>query len=263
MPTTIEERWGSRRWSKGPNPTFEYLWTVKGTEDETEVRDLIETTSPASYFDLELDTTSAEQVGPELWFGAARYAYPGSESEYSFQLGGGSVHITHSRSTIASYPASGFAAAPNFQNGVNVTTEAVEGVDIDWPDYTFSETHYFDDSFVTAGYKATLFELCKCTNNATFKGFAAGEVRLLGVEGSKRGSRERWALTYNFKASENATSLVVGPITGIAKKGWEYLWVYTMEAEDATAKMLVKRPIAVYVEEVYPSGDFSLLGIGT
>jgi hypothetical protein len=36
-----------------------------------------------------------------------------------------------------------------------------------------------------------------------------------------------------------------------------------MEAEDATAKMLVKRPIAVYVEEVYPSGDFSLLGIGT
>jgi hypothetical protein len=263
MVATIEERWGSRRWSKGPNPTFEYLWTVQGTEDEIEVRDLIEATSPETYFDLEKDTTSAEQVGPQLWFGAARYAYPGSESEYSFQLGGGSVHITHSRATIASYPAPGFTTAPDFQGGINVTTEAVEGVDIDWPEYTFAETHYFDDTFVTPAYKATLFELCKCTNNAAFKGFAAGEVRLLGVEGSKRGSRERWALTYNFKASENATSLTVGPITAIAKKGWEYLWVRTMEFEDTTAKMLVKRPVAVYVEEVYPSADFSLLGIGT
>ena len=31
----------------------------------------------------------------------------------------------------------------------------------------------------------------------------------------------------------------------------------------AAAKMLVKRPIAAYVEKVYEEGDFSQLGIGT
>lgn len=32
---------------------------------------------------------------------------------------------------------------------------------------------------------------------------------------------------------------------------------------DAAAKMLVKRPVAAYIEKVYEVGDFSLLGIGT
>jgi hypothetical protein len=33
------------------------------------------------------------------------------------------------------------------------------------------------------------------------------------------------------------------------------------DAEDAAAKALVKKPIAVYIEKVYADGDFSLLGI--
>jgi len=32
---------------------------------------------------------------------------------------------------------------------------------------------------------------------------------------------------------------------------------------DSAAKMLVKKPVGVYVEKVYDSGDFSGLGIGT
>ena len=35
------------------------------------------------------------------------------------------------------------------------------------------------------------------------------------------------------------------------------------DAEDATAKAIVKVPVAVYVEKVYEDGDFSGLGIGT
>ena len=48
-----------------------------------------------------------------------------------------------------------------------------------------------------------------------------------------------------------------------SKKGWEYLWVRYADEEDAAAKMLVKRPIAAYVEKVYEEGDFSQLGIGS
>jgi len=84
----------------------------------------------------------------------------------------------------------------------------------------------------------------------------------LGASGSKRG-QEDWEITFRFAASPNVTGLVIGDIRGINKKGWEYLWVRYTDDEDAAAKTLVKRPIAAYVEQVYPYGDFSGLGIGT
>ena len=50
-------------------------------------------------------------------------------------------------------------------------------------------------------------------------------------------------------------------MTGIDKKGWEYLWVRYEDAEDAAANALVKKPTAAYVEKVYEEGDFAGLGI--
>jgi hypothetical protein len=40
------------------------------------------------------------------------------------------------------------------------------------------------------------------------------------------------------------------------------LWVRYADVEDTNARMLVQRPIAAYVEQVYPYTDFSGLGIG-
>jgi hypothetical protein len=57
------------------------------------------------------------------------------------------------------------------------------------------------------------------------------------------------------------SGLAVGPITGITKRGWDYLWVRYADAEDQN--VLVKQPIAAYVERVYQDGNFVLLGIGT
>jgi len=71
-----------------------------------------------------------------------------------------------------------------------------------------------------------------------------------------------WEITFAFAASPNVTDLTIGNISGISKKGWDYLWCRYADFEDTDAKMLVKRPIAVVVNRVYPSGSFSLLGIG-
>jgi hypothetical protein len=98
-------------------------------------------------------------------------------------------------------------------------------------------------------------------NGSGFKGFTKGEVLFLGASGSKRGL-EDWEITFRFAASPNVTGLSLGSITGIAKEGWNYLWVRFTDDEDATAKALIKRPIAAYVEQVYPYGNFSGLGIG-
>ncbi len=84
----------------------------------------------------------------------------------------------------------------------------------------------------------------------------------LGASGSKRGN-DLWELQFRFSASPNKSDIQVGEITGIAKKGWEYLWVLYVEDVDESAKSIVKKPIGVHVEQVYENGDFSLLGIGT
>jgi hypothetical protein len=97
-------------------------------------------------------------------------------------------------------------------------------------------------------------------NNSAFKGFAAGECLFLGAAGTKRGGGD-WEIGYRFASSPNVTGLTVGDITGINKKGWEYLWVRYADAEDAAAKALVKKPIAAYIEQVYPYGDLNALGI--
>ena len=83
----------------------------------------------------------------------------------------------------------------------------------------------------------------------------------LGASGTKTGIDD-WEIAFKFAASPNVSSLSIGGgITVSAKKGWEYLWVRFADAEDTSANALVKRPIAAYVERVYESADFTLLGL--
>ncbi|MBI1372485.1 MAG: hypothetical protein GC159_06960 [Phycisphaera sp.] len=136
-------------------------------------------------------------------------------------------------------------------------------MDITIPVYTFSETHYLSAGTVTNAYKGTLFNLTGKVNSGGFKGLAAGECLFLGAAGSQRGVGEDWEITFRFAGSPNKTGLTVGDIAGISKKGWEYLWVRYQDTEDNNAKMLIKKPIAAYVEKVYDEGNFASLGIGT
>ncbi len=138
-------------------------------------------------------------------------------------------------------------------------------MDITVPVYAFSETHFLLVSQVTLAFKGTLFSLTGKVNIAAFRGLAAGECLFLGASGSRRGTdaNDDWEITPRFAGSPIRTGISVGSIGGIAKKGWEYLWVRYADAEDAASNTLVKQPIAAYVEKVYEDADFSALGIGT
>lgn len=261
---TIIERYDSREATEGINsPSVDFLYVVQGTEDDATVRALVEGTIPAIYLGLVFQSYHIQHQGGGVWEVSVRYGKTEpkdtGESSFSFDTGGGTQHITQSLQTIGSYAPPG-KNAPSFQGAIGVTTDSVEGTDVTVPVYSFTETHYISGALVTPAYKAALFFLTGKVNGATFKGFAAGEVLFLGASGSQRGADD-WEITYRFAASPNVTGLAVGPITGIGKKGWEYLWVRYADAEDQ--HVLVKRPIAAYVEQVYELGDFSALGIGT
>jgi len=242
----------------------ELVYRATGDESEAAIKSAADATLPATWGSLYLQQYTTEHHGGGVWTIVATYGPrkppDQSNSVFSFDTTGGTTTVTQSNNTTKYAPAG--KTAPDFKGAINVEGEQVRGVSIQIPKYAFSEKHILPATTVTAAYKADLYALTGKTNDATFKGFAAGEVLFLGARGSTR-SEDEWEITYSFAASQNLTGLTIGDVTGIDKKGWEYLWVLYEDAEDTVAKALIKKPVAVYVEQIYDPADFSKLGIGT
>ena len=263
MAVTVEERFESRDIERGLSPRAILRYVIKDTDDHEEALSGLEAAAPILFDGLPRLKYKVVPVGPKLWYGEAQYNYPTRQETgiklYQFDTGGGTQHITQSLQTVQRYGRPGYIA-PNFQGAIAVSQNSVDGVDIVVPVYNFSEVNYESNSQVTAAYKQALFLLTGRVNNGSWNGYAAGEVLFLGAAGSMRAGGD-WEITYRFAASPNLSNLVIGDITGIAKKGWEYLWVQYLDEEDAGAKSMIKRPWSVHIEQVYPYGDFSVLHV--
>jgi hypothetical protein len=217
----------------------------------------------------EIEPEFVDTLTPErcVWRGTARYQNDprsgygtNTPAQFSFDTTGGSQHITQAESHVASYAPAG-ASAPDHKGAIGVTSSGVEGVDITVPVYSWSETHFITAANLTGTYRGLLHSLTGKVNNSTFKGFDAGECLFLGASANWSDDDIGAMVTFKFAGSPNRTNLTVGTITGIAKKGWEYVWIEYEQAEDSSASKMVSRPIAAHVEQVYEYGDFSTLGI--
>ena len=263
MPITVQEKWDSREGTLGEDSNTDLRYTIFGTDDDATAQIHLRSAAPVLYNGLIRQTSHVERIGQFAWEGSVRYGLleppQTGDSSFQFDTGGGTQHITQSIETVGRYGIDE-DEPPDFKGAIGVTGSSVEGVDIHLPVYNFSETHYLATALVTGEYKATLFYLTGTTNIEPFRNFAVGEVLFLGASGSKRG-QEDWEISFRFAASPNATDLTIGDITGIDKRGWEYLWVRYRDEEDKDANSLVKRPIAVYVEQVYSYGNLADLAI--
>ena len=180
---------------------------------------------------------------------------------FAFDTGGGTKHINQSIKTDGKYPND----APDFAGAIEVDNEGnVNGVDVTMPVLNFTETHTLAGSRVSTSYKKTLASLTGTVNRSGFRGFSAGEVLFLGASGTKRSKKSSapWEITYRFAVSTNKAGFKVGDIQVARKYGWDYLWVRYADKVAEGGKNVVKKPVAVYVEMVYPEGDFGNLGIG-
>ncbi|WP_428937762.1 hypothetical protein [Fontivita pretiosa] len=271
MPITCTEKFESRA---GDSSSIDLIYNVVGTDDDQAARTALAAAAPSTHAGLVQESVHVEPLGELLWEGRVRYTRIDLQSpqtgdaSFSFDTTGGTQHVTQSRQTVQKYAPAG-QIAPDFGGAIGVTHDSVEGVDITVPVFSFSVTRYIAAASMTPAYIATLYALTGKVNNAAWTvnadgvnlTFAAGEALFQGVSGSKRKSENDWELNFRFAASPNTTNLTVGSITGIAKKGWEYLWVRYADAEDTAAKAIVKKPIAAYIEKVYDEGNFAGLGI--
>ncbi len=197
-----------------------------------------------------------------LWQGTVTYGprtanSPDGQNEptYSFELGVQSSKITTSLQTIGSYG----TRPPDFKRAINVQEDlTVEGVEINFPVFSWTETHYLPYTFINRAYFYTLFNLTAKMNIAPFRDFAKGEVLFLGASGSKRYSAQDWEMQFKFIASPNVTNLQVGPdITVTSKLGHDYLWTRYKPSQDVANQAMVRIPEHVFVERVYYFEDYS------
>lgn len=116
------------------------------------------------------------------------------------------------------------------------------------------------------------------TNNAPWWGFERGELLFLGIgepEHKVVGSGLKITkVTYRFECQANRANIDLGVMAngfGVnvpLKRGHEYLWTYARRQRKVAppaaggADEMVTRPWRVYVAQVYPELDFSLLGLG-
>jgi hypothetical protein len=225
-------------------------------------------------YDLLVNNYEIENLGCEAWQVVAHYESMGFTDDErdeplkrarQFDTSGSTRHMTQA------YEETRFGTnAPDMKKAIEVDGDSVKGVDVVQPALQWTETYDVPDAVISAEYIRQVAGLTGCVNNARFRTFAAGEVLFMGCNGSQQWDDEKgsgpWSLSFKFVASVNAgagqalPALTIGDITGIAKKGHEYLWV--KYESDASGTSLLKKPKHVYVNQVYRPANFNLLGLG-
>ncbi|HEX3997207.1 MAG TPA: hypothetical protein VHX65_01525 [Pirellulales bacterium] len=273
----IGEKWDSRNASIGwqnKKADLKVLLSCSPTDsdDDTEVQAYGDTYSGsyATTYNLIFQGYDMEPLGAGFWLLTVHYANREpknpNDSTYNFEIGTTTVKATQSISTVHKYPntAGGITTAPNHNGAIGVTSDGIEGCDIFAATFAFSETHYLPVASVNSTYQAALSNVCGKVNDSTWRGYAEGSVLFLGASGTQRGLDD-WEITYKFQVRPGLSSQTIGPFTGISQQGWQYLWIQYTDAKDpdAVPLMMVKKPIAAYVEQVYYEGDFTTIGIGS
>lgn len=284
--THVHETVGSRALQAGIDRGSELEWhlTVTGnaTSLTTEVWPAMSAVFPLTVLDpvwgVTLIRGRLQITNPALnvWQGRMTYIDPArgddiqklDTGDYRMEISttGGTARIFASESPGTNYVPAGKAAI-DFKCAIGVSGDPVNGevagVELAAvPAQRRTITYRQPRATVTQAYLKTVRSLTGSTNNAAFFGAAAGESLFMGAD-IAMGINADPTGTYHFLEGDNRTGITIGDITGIAKKAWQYLWVYFEPAVDATAKLTRRIPRQVIVNTVYPSGNFASLGIGS
>jgi len=263
----------------GRKATSSYAKSYKifGTQDDVEVHTAVSNAiaSTLTYWQypglptmqLRAEQYSVSYLGDDAWQVTISYEKNGAEDgtdplkrARSFDTSGGTKHMTQA------YAESRFGTgAPDQKMAIGVDSNGVNGIDIVVPQLQWQESYDVPNAYVTSSWIRGVAGVTGTTNSSAFRGFEAGEVLFVGCSGSQEWDDQKgrgpWSLAFRFVAEKNVTGQTIGDITGVSKKGHEYLWVRYEDAVDSN--VLLKKPKAVYVNKVYRESDFSALGIGT
>lgn len=271
MAATWTEKTGSR---KGNSTRIQRTYHGHDCTDEQDVADYVATLPatiaglPYSDFDYEeREELDGAYVVTVTWGQKETSTQQNSagEASYRFNYQAPSAQIRQSLSTINSYEDSTLLpfGPPDFGGAINVVNDGgklrVEGFNVQPPPEVFTIPYTDVPAVITPTYQATVRGLCGKVNSVSYYGYAAGEIMLVRAQGEKKGGL--WNLEFGFSYLPNETGLAMGDISSIAKDGHDLLWVFYAPASDATAKEVIKKPAAVYIERIFKRADLNDLNL--
>lgn len=265
--------WDGAEWSIGQDGNAQLRYSVlfdPDTEDEADIEAAALAVVPASYAGYSFSSLALRPNGWNTYLATARYTQRprpdtsgATPPDFAFEITSQQVKIVASLAVISSGQASG-KTIPDNGNLIGVQPDGkIDGVEVPQMVYTFSESHWLAPAAITTAYKVTCASVVGSVNfGAAFKGFAAGEVLCTGISGTQRGL-EQWQLRFAFGVLPNVSGLTVGPVSGIAKAGWDFIEWFSEEKENTTNKRMERELLGYRVHRVLRTGNFASLGIGT
>lgn len=151
--------------------------------------------------------------------------------------------------------------APWTGGAINITKDGIQGVDIPNAETKFTITLYL--ATLTKLQIKALDDIKQHVNAVPILAwpcpdYAIGEVRFESWSKNDQG-RENIEVRLNFIREQNLTNITVGGITGINKRGHEYLWFECREFEDPISHTISKQPIYARVEQLFFWSDFQII----
>jgi hypothetical protein len=253
---------------------------ARGSEDRAAIKSAVETLISTSisaggqlltYSELEL-----EWLGPDGFSATANYVSEKDEDsqqqptpgtwKFHWDTTGGTQLITQAIGAGTRGERSMSRPAPDLLRAIGWDGKKVHGCEIVIPKLEFTVTATYAYTAITTAFVANLARATGKINDATWQGFAAGELLFLGSSGAKDlptsyGTRTQPVdVELKFSASENRSSITLTPgmVTG-AKKGWDRLSVVYREEVDATTGLVRAVPEHWYIDPVYDETGFAAL----
>lgn len=233
MPIVVHELDKSRKVNIGfdkQSAILEYF--CRGTSDDVQARAAIIAVTPALFFGLQFQDLDITPLGGDCWTGSANYssagisplasgqggvspppappAAPAGTSPLgpgiSFDISTVSETVTQSLATVDAARVGG-RNTPFTGQAIGITRDGeVKGCEKLSPKFEWSITKTM--GYVTLNYFATLSRLVGKTNQATFYGFAAGELLSIGASGTIKDTSVV-EVTLKYGASPNQTNIVL------------------------------------------------------
>jgi hypothetical protein len=254
--------------SFGEHSTERYPWYVTGCIDWPIVRALLLAVTPlqSEAGNWRQSITLDKQKALDIWYCDVTYGpiQPPDPSTWQWEYDAApeSIHVTASKQCIQVY-STGPVPDAGTKNAIGDNGHDIEGCEIQSSSTTWSEQHQLWATAVPFGYGDKLSSLLPFTNQASFRGYAAGRVLFLGGNLKRSSKDPEWIdASYKFKLAKQLT-VSIGPISGIVVPPHHVVDCKFQQDVDATAHELYQKLLWVKIHRVYDPGDLSQLGIGS
>ena len=281
MAIELVELLDSRVWSGG---VVTFVYRLTGTDDDAVALQYLMSHTDSFYEGLVRQTHPS--IRPEYvdeitnegrWLCEVRYGQyerpPVEESEIGtvriyVDTTGGTAHVTQSENT--SRYGSG---TMEFDGAIGVRLNAdgsqdIEGVDIVIPVFNVTVTKAYSKYNIPS--LNEIYALTGKVNSSGFTisdsetgksvSFSAGECLFNGAQVGNLRSDGGIEVSYSFSGSPNRSGLTIAGVSGISKKGWEYVWVYYYPSTNSSNQPVLKA-LNVFVEQVYEIANLNALDI--